>query len=525
MEPVEGVDLAIGGGWAAVRCWTEANSFSAASDASVATSSAGHGSEPQQQRKRPRVVAVAVAKSECYEKIAAAANGHVGCSCATNCCEKIAKNVSAPTLNHILTWRHRADAGTERDVSAAFIRELRGCILPDGDIYCRVDTVECCTRAHAYFNDCWSTSEGREGRTYRRYVTSAKNGSAAEAAASADASTSTTVCNQEKILHASNWIVHRIVHELGQTFPVMQSGGNDAPVVAGADGSIDVADWEYRIRTPSYLDEFELYDAEANAAGTVYRAKYTLFRRCWDVVTTKTLNVSIDSFNGVTKDCFECVYYQNLQQKYRIGGGVTSADRAAAKKAKEHHNQVIRFGHRAGYSEFARQARNADSEMCAIDFDVSARPLLHNVIQSRCSELMIDVPAPQGVDNSYTHAPSLDARYNCNKQAKSLPVIPWKTTGFVEFGKGLHFEHAQPWLACHSSMNLNFTCIWKTMGRMLEADTLRPACFWNCDGGDANWADQACIMAAAFVQVDMFESLIVHRHPVAHTHGYGDALW
>ena len=110
--------------------------------------------------------------------------------------------------------------------------------------------------------------------------------------------------------------------------------------------------------------------------------------------------------------------------------------------------------------------------------------------------------------------------------AVGTETIKFKTTGLVEFGRGCHFLHAHPWLACHRSVNLNMTALLLTLSAILERDgKLDPNLFLQCDAGDGNWDDGQIVMLAILVQVDMVEVLVVHRSPVAHTHNIGDAYW
>ena len=160
--------------------------------------------------------------------------------------------------------------------------------------------------------------------------------------------------------------------------------------------------------------------------------------------------------------------------------------------------RVIKEGHRGGMDYFAALARNADSEWTACEFD--------------------------GIDNSHTQVPSL--RFCKNKNYNSLEMVKFKTTGFVEFGRGCHFWHCHPWIGCHRSVNLNVTTLLMTLVAILERDgKLDPNLFLQCDAGDGNWDDGQIVMLAILVQVDMVNVLMVHRSPVAHTHNIGDAYW
>ena len=73
-----------------------------------------------------------------------------------------------------------------------------------------------------------------------------------------------------------------------------------------------------------------------------------------------------------------------------------------------------------------------------------------------------------GIDNSHTHVPYLN--YCDNKGYNSMENIKFKTTGFVEYGKGCHFWHAQPWLTSHRSISLNMSCLLFTIDAILERD-------------------------------------------------------
>ena len=160
--------------------------------------------------------------------------------------------------------------------------------------------------------------------------------------------------------------------------------------------------------------------------------------------------------------------------------------------------RVIKEGHRGGMDYFAALARNADSEWTACEFD--------------------------GIDNSHTQVPSL--RFCKNKNYNSLEMVKFKTTGFVEFGRGSNFWHCHPWVGCHRSVNLNVTALLMTLAAILERDEkLDPNLFLQCDAGDGNWDDGQIVMLAILVQVDMVNVLMVHRSPVAHTHNIGDAYW
>eukprot|EP01052_Picozoa_sp_SAG31_P021666 SAG31_NODE_1687_length_7529_cov_2.104172_1_plen_317_part_10 len=286
---------------------------------------------------------------------------------------------------------------------------------------------------------------------------------------------------------------NRIVNTLGQTFAIMAGSGD---IVVQASGAVDT-EWEYRIRPPILKHEWAVYVADAEYENAVTYSGYNLFREVWNEVTT-AMRVKIDTFNSVTADCFECVKWDGLVEKYRRAGGSSQFDRLAAQRMKQHHITVIKDGHRAAVEEFAMRSRHPDSNWRAIEFD--------------------------GIDNSHTHVPYLN--YSDNKGYNSMEKIKFKTTGFVEYGKGCHFWHAQPWLGAHRSVSLNMSCLLFTICAILERDgELRKNLFLHCDGGDGNWDDCQCVAMAILVQCDAVEELICHRLPVAHTHNTGDAYW
>jgi hypothetical protein len=97
-----------------------------------------------------------------------------------------------------------------------------------------------------------------------------------------------------------------------------------------------------------------------------------------------------------------------------------------------------------------------------------------------------------------------------------MEKIKYKTTGFVEYGSGCHFWHAQPWLGSHRSVNLNITTFFLTIDAILARDSqLPPNLFLHCDAGDGNWDNPQAVLFAMCVQMDLVSTLIVHRNPVA----------
>jgi hypothetical protein len=455
---------------------------------------AGH---PSNKRKREHGHVEALTAVSTH--IQAAVAGNVPCThvppCKFNdCAKRIVQNVSAADLHHKLTWRHHHKTN-ERDVAAAFCTEIRafGRATSDGMEFApHVAGEPCCMHSHAFFNGLWCESENRPSKTHRQYVHDARHGSRAEQASLANDTSAQKDAQRRQ--HAVSWITERII-SVAQTYPVMAGGANDVEVDDA--GAVVSQDWEYRIRPVIVKHEWKLYNAVCESDG-LKSLKYDAFRGVWVHVTTNVLNVSEDKFNNVCADCFECVEYNSLVHKYRLAGGSRDSDRLAAQAQKEAHIQVIMNGHRAGKDKFAARSRNKDSDWLAIEFD--------------------------GVDNSHTHVPYLN--YCENKNYHSMEKIKFKTTGFVEFGHGVHFWHAQPWLGSHRSVNLNITTFFLTVDAILGREgKLSSQMFAHCDAGDGNWDDAQCVLFAMTVQADLVRVLIVHRSPVAHTHDIGDAYW
>jgi hypothetical protein len=242
------------------------------------------------------------------------------------------------------------------------------------------------------------------------------------------------------------------------------------------------------------------YVAEALAAGLEHDAyaKLTLFNKCLEHVFKNMMNVRENTFNNVTGGCIECTHWNNIITRARKEGASGETDRLAAVAGMATHWQVVRTGHREGVERYAAKARTPTSDWLAVTID--------------------------GMDNVHSSVPWINN--HADKGHQSLVRIALKFTGVVEYGAGLHFVGAVPWLHAKSSVSLNFTVIFFVFKRMLaRGQPLRRKALFDMDGGDGNYTNAAMVNYALLVKVELVDEVIVHRAPVSHTHNYLDALF